>query len=87
MQFDGDALTIDVSMSREEISEFEAFVRPRIEYIDRIDVEENGILKSSALLALLASIKKSRNEIAIPFLEKKSVSLTGYGTIHWVCHD
>ncbi len=87
MEFDGDALTIDISMSMEEIKEFEAFVRPRIDYIDRIEIEDGGILKSSALLALLASLKKTRRELVIPFLEKGSATSSAYGTIHWICHD
>ncbi|DAB39251.1 MAG: hypothetical protein A2023_03405 [Sulfuricurvum sp. GWF2_44_89] len=87
MEFDGDALTIDLSMSMEEIKEFEAFVRPRIDYIDRIEVEESGVLKSSALLALLASLKKTRRELSIPFLEKGITTSAAYGTIHWICHD
>jgi hypothetical protein len=87
MEFDGDALTIDLSMSIEEIKEFEAFVRPRIDYIDRIEIEEEGGLKSSALLALLASIKKTRPEIVIPFLEKGSYKSVSCGTIHWIYHD
>lgn len=87
MQLDGDALTIDLSMGMEEILEFEAFIRPRLDYIDRIDVEEGSGLKSSALLALLVSLKKSRQEVAIPFLDKKRVASASYGTIHWICHD
>lgn len=87
MEFDGDALTIDLSMSMEEIKEFEAFVRPRIEYIDRIEINEGGVLKSSALLALLASLKKTRREIVIPFLDKGVIASAPLGTIHWICHD
>lgn len=87
MEFDGDALTIDLSMSMEEIKEFEAFVRPRIEYIDRIEINEGGVLKSSALLALLASLKKTRREIVIPFLDKGVITSAPLGTIHWICHD
>jgi len=87
MELDGDALTIDLSMGMEEIKEFEAFVRPRIDYIDRIEVEEGGVLKSSLLLALLASLKKTRREIIIPFLDKGVISSAAYGTIHWKCHD
>lgn len=87
MEFNGDALTIDLSMSGEEIKEFEAFVRPRIDYIDRIEIEEGGVLKSSVLLALLASLKKTRREVIIPFLDQGVVSSAAYGTIHWICHD
>ena len=87
MEFDGDALTIDLSMGMEEIKEFEAFVRPRIDYIDRIEIAEGGVLKSSALLTLLASLKKTRPEIAIPFLDKGVSVSPAYGTLHWICHD
>jgi hypothetical protein len=87
MKFDGDALTIDIAMGMDEIKEFEAFVRPRIDYIDRIDVEEDGVLKSSALLALLASLKKTRPEMVIPFMDKGSTTASAYGTLHWICHD
>lgn len=84
MQFDGDAITIDVSMNMEEIVEFEAFIRPRIEYIEQIDVEENGPMQCSALLGLLSSLKKSRRELSIPFIEKGYYSALGLGTIFWV---
>ena len=87
MEFDGDALTIDLSMGMEEIKEFEAFVRPRIDYIERIETVEGGVLKSSALLALLTSLKKTRRELIIPFLEKGVAVSPAYGTIHWICHD
>ncbi|MDD5160098.1 MAG: hypothetical protein PHI47_08620 [Sulfuricurvum sp.] len=87
MQFDGDALTIDLNMSMEEVREFEQFVRPRIDYIETIEVDEGGILKNSALLALLVSLKRTRPELKIPFLER-GVSTTGmYGTLHWICYE
>ena len=87
MEFDGDALTIDLSMGMEEIREFEAFVRPRLEYIEAIEAEEGTILKSSALLALLVSLKRSRPELKIPFLSQRVSSSEEYGTLHWMCHD
>ncbi|MDD2829874.1 MAG: hypothetical protein PHW18_09905 [Sulfuricurvum sp.] len=87
MQFDGDALTIDLNMSMEEVREFEQFVRPRIEYIETIEVDEGNSLKNSALLALLVSLKRTRPELKIPFLER-GVNTTGvYGTLHWICYD
>lgn len=86
MQFDGDTLTIEPGMSLEELREFEAFVRPRLEYIETIEVEE-GALGSSALLALLASIKRTRPELVIPYLAKGKTTPPGQGRIHWICHD
>lgn len=87
MQFDGDELTIALDMSMEEIREFEQFVRPRLEYIETIDVEEGGVLKSSALLSLLVSLKRTRPELSIPFLAKGMNASDAYGTVHWMCHD
>lgn len=87
MEFDGDALTIDLSMGIDEVKEFEAFVRPRIDYIDRIEIGEGGELKSSALLALLMSLKKTRREMVIPFLDKGEYQSSSYGMIHWIHYD
>ncbi len=87
MQFDGDILTIGLDMSMEEIREFEQFVRPRLEYIEMIEIEEGAALNSSALLSLLISLKRTRPEIRIPFLEQGSTTAGGYGTLHWICHD
>lgn len=87
MEFDGDALTIDLSMGMEEIKEFEAFVRPRLEYIETIESEEGTLLQSSALLALLVSLKRTRPELKIPFLEQGMTSSDVHGTLHWICHD
>jgi len=87
MQFDGDAITIGLDMSMEEIREFEAFVRPRLEYLETIEIEEGTVLHSSALLALLTSLKRSRSELKIPFLEQGSTALSAHGTLHWMCHD
>jgi hypothetical protein len=87
MEFDGDVLTIDLGMSMEEIKGFEEFIRPRIEYIETIEIAEGGALRSSALLALLVSIKRTRPEIAIRFVDKAQHASPDYGTIHWICHD
>lgn len=87
MKIDGDVLTIDLNMSMDEVIKFEEFIRPRIEYVEKIETEECSILTSSALLSLLASIKKTRPEIEIPFLEKGWSISSEYGTVHWTYHD
>jgi hypothetical protein len=87
MEFDGDVLTIGLDMSMEEVREFEAFIRPRLEYLETIEVEEGSLLHSSALLALLVSIKRTRNEISIPFLDRGVISSETYGTVHWIHYD
>jgi hypothetical protein len=87
MLFDGDELTIALDMPMEEIREFEQFVRPRLEYIETIEMEEGTHLRSSALLALLVSLKRTRPEVKIPFLEKGVTASDTYGTLHWMSHD
>ncbi|MDO9208573.1 MAG: hypothetical protein Q7T91_10030 [Sulfuricurvum sp.] len=87
MQFDGDVLTIGLDMSMEEIREFEQFVRPRLDYIETIEIEEGTHLRSSSLLSLLVSLKRTRPELAIPFLNQGLTASTAYGTLHWMCHD
>ncbi|MDP1784454.1 MAG: hypothetical protein Q8K81_03390 [Sulfuricurvum sp.] len=87
MQFDGDVLTIGLDMSMEEIREFEQFIRPRLEYLDTIEIEEGGTLRSSSLLSLLVSLKRTRPELKIPFLERGMTTSGVYGTLHWMCHD
>jgi hypothetical protein len=87
MEFDEDVLTIDMSMSMEEVAQFEEFIRPRVDYVQTIEVTEEGSLRSSALVALLVSLKRTKPEIRIPFLEKGVLVSPKYGTIHWICHD
>lgn len=87
MEFDGDVLTIDMSMSMEEVVQFEEFIRPRIDYVQTIEVTDESSLRSSALVALLVSLKRTKPELKIPFLEKGVFVSQKYGTIHWICHD
>lgn len=87
MEFNGDVLSIDINMTMEEIIEFEDFIRTRIDYIDAIEVKEEGSFKSSALLSILSSLKRTKPELQISFLEKRVVISPEHGTIHWICHD
>lgn len=88
MELDGDVLHIDIGIEMDEIVEFEQFVRPRLEYIEQIEVNTNeGHLASSALLALLVSIRRSNPSINIPFLDNQILTSPFHGTLHWTCHD
>ncbi len=86
MQLDGDTIIIDANISKEEVLEFEEFIRPRIEYIETIEVEQKDEISSSTLISLLVSIKKSYPQIEISFLDKKYTSPL-YGIINWIYHD
>lgn len=87
MEFDGDVLTIDMSMSMEEVAEFEDFIRTRIDYVQIIETAQESALRNSAIVALLVSLKRTKPELQIPFLEKGVFASLKYGTIHWICHD
>lgn len=88
MELDGDVLHIDIGIEHDEIVEFEQFVRPRLEYIEQIDVNtNNGHLTSSVLLTLLVSIRRSHPNIKIPFLDNQILISPFHGTLHWTCHD
>jgi hypothetical protein len=75
MEFDGDVLSIDIDMSIDEVQEFEEFIRTRIDYIETIDVKEDGELKSSALIAILTSLKRTKPELNIPFFREREFNL------------
>ncbi len=87
MLFDGDVLTIEPELSLDEIREFEIFVRSRLEYIETIEIEEGKPLQSSALLAILISLKRMRPDLKIPLVDKGETTSEAYGTLHWMCHD
>jgi hypothetical protein len=87
MEFNGDTLTVETDMSMEEILEFEEFVRPRLEYIEEIAVEDTDAMKSSAFLAIMESLKRTKPELKIPFLEKGVTKSSAYGKLHWMTHD
>lgn len=87
MELHGNTLTVGSGLGMEEIRELEQFVRSRLDEIGRIEVEAETLLQSSALIALLVSLKRSRPELEIPFLEQKKVVSSACGTLHWVCHD
>jgi len=87
MLFDGDVLTIEPEMSLDEVREFEQFVRTRLEYIETIEIEEGKPLQSSALLAILISLKRTRPDLKIPFIDSGKTISDAYGTLHWMNHD
>lgn len=87
MLFDGDVLTIEPEMSLDEIREFEQFVRTRLDYIETIILEEGKPLQSSALISILVSLKRTRPDLKIPFIDNGKTISDAYGTLHWMGHD
>lgn len=87
MEFDGDALIIDLGMSMDEVREFETFVRQKLDYICSIVAREPNAPCSGALLSLLAGIKKSSPNINIDFLQNGFIESELYGRVEWGCHE
>lgn len=84
MIVEGDKLIIDMGMELDEVAKLHTFLMTRLEYIDEIVAEREGIeFKTLALLQLLCSVKKSRNEIAIPLLEEQNATLDETILLKW----
>lgn len=80
---EGTTVNVSLDMDLDEIRELKEFLSGRLEYIDDVGVDtEQGEFATSALIQLLASLKKSRPEIQIPFLEQ-SCQLDKFGKLHW----
>lgn len=88
MTIDGDVLEIELDMDLNEVAELKAFIAPRLEYIESIEVVgPRDRFVSSSLFALLFSIKQSKPGIRIPLIDEAHFALSDYGTIHWKRHD
>lgn len=88
MTIDGDVLEIELDMELDDVLELKAFVTPRLEYIESIEViGARDRFASSSLFALLYSIKQSKPGMKIPILDGGKLELSDYGTLHWIRHD
>lgn len=88
MTIDGDVLEIELDMELEEVVELKKFVEPRLEYIESIEVVgDRDSFISSSLFTLLFSIKKSKPEMLIPFIDDGKFTLTEYGVMNWINYD
>lgn len=87
MEFDGDALIVDLGMSMDEIKELEEFLRSKLDYVSSILIRDKSASCSGALLALLASTKKSAPAVSIEFLEGGEFFSQLYGAVDWRCYE
>lgn len=88
MQIDGDKLNIPLDLRSEDIQELKNFVEPRLEYIEEVGFEdEEGIEDfpaSSALIAFLVSLKKTKPSIKIPLIDSGEYVFSKFGKAHWI---
>lgn len=87
MQIDGDRLNISIDLRVDDIEELRKFVEPRLEYIDEVGFEEEGLDDfpvSSSLIAFLISLKKTKPLIKIPFIDSGEYIFSKFGKAHWM---
>lgn len=89
MQIDGDRLNISLDMTQADIDELKKFVLPRLEYIEEVGFEggDDEMSLSSALIAFLVSLKKTKSNIKIPFIDGGGFDFKKLGKAEWICHE
>ena len=82
-RIEGDSLILSWEMTLDEVKSLKEFLTSKLEYIESIAFEDAGEPKSSALLALLFSAKKSKPELSIPALESEMIHFGRFGDMGW----
>ena len=82
-RIEGDSLILSWEMTLDEVKSLKEFLTSRLEFIDSIAFEKEGEPKSSALIALLFSAKKSKPELSIPALESEMIHFGRVGDMGW----
>ncbi|MEY4504536.1 MAG: hypothetical protein RL154_832 [Pseudomonadota bacterium] len=89
MLFDGERLNIAYDLKFDELNELKEFIISRLDYIEAIGCEDDGIVvpASTALMAFLISVKKTKPSIKIDLLENSSFDMGKFGKAYWICHE
>lgn len=89
MLFDGERLDIAYDLKFQELAELKEFIISRLDYIEAIGCEDEAttLPTSSALIAFLISIKKTKPSIKIDLLENSSFNMGQLGKAYWICHE
>ena len=82
MIVDGENIILSLDSDRDEIISVYEFIKPRLEFIESINFEEDTPLVSSLLIQLLVSVKNSNPEIRISVLDDAVLSQR-YGVLNW----
>ncbi|MDD2698418.1 MAG: hypothetical protein PHF17_06415 [Arcobacteraceae bacterium] len=85
MNLENGVLVIDSSLDNLQIEEMLEDIKNNIEQINEVIVEPKSIA-SSALFALLGSIKKTNSNISIPILEHNR-DIEGFGNTTFIQKD
>lgn len=80
MNIQNGVLKIDASFDNAEIETILELIKEDITQIKEVIIDENSVVTSSCLFALLYSIKKTKDDISIPFLDKDN-DIESFGNV------
>lgn len=81
---EGDAINISLDMGLDEVSELKEFLESKLDYIEEVGIIKDDVgFVTSSLFQLLVSLKKSKPEIKIPFLDNKEYTFAKFGKVEW----
>ena len=80
MNIQNGVLKIDASFDNAEIETILELIKEDITQIKEVIIDENSVVTSSCLFALLYSIKKTQDDISIPFLDKDN-DIESFGNV------
>ncbi len=80
MNIQNGILCLDASIDNTEIESITQFIKENIMQINEVIIDEKSIVTSSCLFALLSSIKKTKEDISIPFLDKDN-DIESFGNV------
>lgn len=80
MNIQNGILCLDASIDNAEIESITQFIKENIMQINEVIIDEKSIVTSSCLFALLSSIKKTKEDISIPFLDKDN-DIESFGNV------
>lgn len=83
MKLKDGVLHLNSDTDNEKLYELLPKLQKKIEKIEEVIVDENSIIASSALFAVLASLKKSKQSIKISYLEN-DVNFAALGNVTFI---
>lgn len=80
MNIQNGILCLDAGIDNTEIESITQFIKENIMQINEVIIDEKSIVTSSCLFTLLNSIKKTKEDISIPFLDKDN-DIESFGNV------
>ena len=80
MNIENGILHLNTNVDNVEIESIIQFIKENIEQINQVIVDEKSTITSSCLFSLLFSIRKTKEDISIPFLDKDN-DIESFGNV------